>query len=216
MEEMANRTVSYFYDNFIDGETGKPAFALVRFFKTHPYGELEARLKQIAYNSLANNPQAQTIKCLTLLATAGDKPTWNSRHSSAGHKVIPLVDKSMVEQFPMISQLIQQLGLEIETVLNPDPELIVELQQRQYNVFYIPNALGSKYILAQQDFVIPYQIKSVLGFGGILPSGNLFVVIMFSKTEISPQTANLFKQLALSVKLAASHFDVGIGTVFDS
>jgi len=47
----------------------------------------------------------------------------------------------------------------------------------------------------------------VLGFGGILPSGNLFVIIIFSAVELARETADLFKTLALSVKLAVLPFD---------
>ena len=45
MEQVANRIVRYLYENFVDLQTGKPAFALVRFFKTHPYGELTKELQ---------------------------------------------------------------------------------------------------------------------------------------------------------------------------
>jgi hypothetical protein len=46
----------------------------------------------------------------------------------------------------------------------------------------------------------------VLGFGGILPSGNLFVIIMFSKVPIPRQTADMFKSLTLSVKVTILPF----------
>ncbi len=216
MEETANRIVRYFYDNFIDGETGKSAFALVRFFKTHTYEELEPQLKKIADNSFGKNPKLPSTKCLTLLGTVGDQPNWNSRRDSVGHQVIPLLSKEIVEQHPMISQLIEQLGLEIDILLNRDQVLIRNSQQKQYNIFFVPEALGSKYVNAQQEFVMPYKIRSVLGFGGILPSGHLFTIILFSKIKIAPETANLFNNLTLSIKLAITRFDVGMESVFSS
>ena len=84
--------------------------------------------------------------------------------------------------------------------------LIGDLSQKTFNTFYVPEAVGSPYIPAQDDFVIPYGIKSVLGFGGVLSSGELFVVIMFSKTSIPSQTAEGFKNLAPSVKVAVEPF----------
>ena len=72
--------------------------------------------------------------------------------------------------------------------------------------FYVPEAVGSPYIPFQDDFVIPYGIKSVLGFGGVLSSGELFVVIMFSKASIPSQTADGFKNLAPNVKAAVEPF----------
>jgi two-component system, NtrC family, sensor kinase len=72
----------------------------------------------------------------------------------------------------------------------------------QSNVSHVPTALGSVYIPVQEDFVIPYGIESALGFGGMLPSGNLFATIMFPKILISHDIADLFQPLALNVKIA--------------
>lgn len=102
----------------------------------------------------------------------------------------------------MVRQLLQQMGLELKTVLKPDPAFVLDMTQTTYNVFHIPDAVGSKYVPAQEDFVVPFGIRSVIGFGGILPSGNLFVIIMFSKVPVPRQTADMFKSLALSVKVA--------------
>ena len=138
------------------------------------------------------------MKCMTALATVGEQTEWNSRHRSVGHKAIPLASESVVTQMPMISQLIRQLGLDIKTVINPDPNLLVEIEQRKYNVFYVPEAIGSPYIPVQDSFVIPFGIRSVLGFGGLLPSGNMFAIIMFLKVQIPHSTAQMFSTLALT------------------
>jgi len=87
------------------------------------------------------------------------------------------------------------------------------LQQKTYNVFHVPEAVGSPYVPEQKEFVIPFGIRSVLGFGGILPSGNFFAVILFAKVPISRETAELFKTVTLAVKLAVLPFDDG--RIFD-
>ena len=207
MEEVANRITRYFYEQFVDSGTGQNAFALVRCFKTHAYGDLDANLQHFANRMLSESPKQVEMKCLTLMATTGDQPEWNDRFGSTGHQAIPLVSEQMVAQAPMISQLIHQLGLTINTVLSPDPELLVNLQERTYNVFHILEAEGSIHIPAQAEFVRPYQIKSVVGFGGILPSGNLMAIILFSKVPIQRDLAELFKPLALNVKMAMLPFD---------
>jgi hypothetical protein len=214
MEEVANKMVNYLHQQFLDPATGQSALALVRCFKTHAYGDLPLTLKQIANQSLGNQSLEGTqspadLKCLTLLATAGDRPEWNSRTASTGHQAIPLPSEQMVAQAPMISQLIKQMGLTISNVLSPNPELLVDLQERTYNVFHIPTAAGSPYIPAQDEFVQPCQIQSVLGFGGMLPSGNLMAIILFSKVPIQRDTAELFKPLALNAKLSLLPFDQG-------
>lgn len=207
MEEVAQRVVQHLYHEFRDRQTGQSPFALVRCFKTHPYGELSPDLHSFAQAMLGNQAEFPMMKCLTLLATTGDRPEWQTRAASKGHQAIPLVSENLVAQSPMISQLIQQFGLEIGSVLEPKPDLIMDLEQRTFNVFLVPNAIESPYVPAQTEFVIPYGIRSVLGFGGMLPSGNLIALVLFAKCPISRETADLFKTLALNVKMAMLPFD---------
>jgi hypothetical protein len=107
----------------------------------------------------------------------------------------------------MIRNLIKQMGLDIETVINPDPDLLLDMSIKTFNVFHVPVAENSPYIPAQEDFVKPYGVKSALGFGGVLPSGNVFAVIIFSRTPVSNEVANLFNTLALNVKMLILPFD---------
>ncbi|MEL6380937.1 MAG: hypothetical protein AAFQ89_00395 [Cyanobacteria bacterium J06626_18] len=202
MEETANRIVRYIYENFVELNTDKKACALVRFFKTHPYEELDKNLQGQAQSILGSRFIPARTKCLTLLATAGDEPHWNYRQGSTGHQAIPLIDKNFVDRAPMISQLIQQFGLKISTVIDTNPALITKVPHKAFNVFYIPEALGSPHIPAQEKFVMPYQVKSVLGFGGMLPSKELFSVILFSKVAIPQETANHFRWVSAYVRIA--------------
>ena len=209
MEEVANRIVRYLYENCVDPETGNSACALVRLFKTHPYKELPVELQEAARGIIKGNAIAQPTKCLTLMATAGDEPQWNSRDGSTGHKAIPLVSEDFVQQIPMISRLIKEFGLEINTVLEPMPGLLIDSERKIHStfIFHVPTALGSPYIPAQTGFVVPYQIKSVLGFGGLLSSGNLYVVLMFVKNSVPQETASLFKWISTYTWVALTAFD---------
>ncbi len=213
MEQTSNRIIEYLYQNLIDRQTGDRSCALVRCFKTHPYGELDAHRREYARSILAEEEPSPTMQCLTLLASAGEKPQWNSIKTSAAHKAIPLKSEELVEQSPMISQLIRQFGLNISTVVEPDPNLLLEFEQKTFNVFYVPQAKDSPYIPAQDSFVIPCGIESVLGFGALLPSGNIFAIIAFLKVQIPRSTAEMFSTLALNVKAAFLPF-VG-GAVFE-
>jgi hypothetical protein len=214
MEAAASAIVRFFYDNFIDSGAHKPGCALARFFKTHSYGDLTPDLQGSARAMLGGEPQSPGMKCLTLLATAGDLPEWNTRQASSGHRAIPLASTQMVAGAPMIAQLIQQFGLDIATVVDPAQAPLMVLEQQSYNVFYVQDALGSPYVPAQQNFVVPHKIKSVLGFGGMFPGGDLFAVILFSKVNIPKETADLFSTLALGIKLAMLPFVRG--AVFDN
>jgi PAS domain S-box-containing protein len=201
--------VRYFRDDFLDPDTQQSNCALIRCFKTHRLKDLPGDLLSKARNLVSTGKSISAdLPCLTLLATAGDLPEWNDRTASAGHAVIPLESVDMVERAPMISQLIHQMGLEIGAVLAPTEELLIQADERAYGVFHVEKAVGSSFIPAQ-DFVLQHGIQSVLGFGGLLPSGDLFAMILFSRVPISRETAHLFRTIALSVKLVLLPFTRG-------
>ena len=203
--DVSNRIVRFLYDSFRESD-GTRSCALVRFFKTHPYNELSEELQNCARRVLEGPPGSNGLFCLTLLATAGDEPNWNVCEKSAQHRAIPLASEQMLTQSPMISQLIKQFGVDVATVLRPQRDLLVDADQTTFNVFHVPDASGSPFVPAQEEFVQSYGIKSVLGFGGMLPSGELFAVILFSRVTIPRNTAEMFKTLALSIKVSVLPF----------
>ncbi|MBD1810198.1 histidine kinase [Microcoleus vaginatus DQ-U2] len=204
MEASSQKIVNYIYRHFCDSQTGENTCALVRLFKTHPYGELEDSLQQSARRLMKGNSPTADMKCWTLLAAAGTQPQWNSRHTAAEHTAIPLVSTKLVAQMPAISEIIRQFGLDIPTFLGIERERFLQLEPAVLNIFHVSEAKGSPFISEQNSLIIPYQVKSVLGFGGLLPSGSLFAVVMLLKVKIPPSTAEMFKDLALSVKTALS------------
>ncbi|MEG4206095.1 histidine kinase [Microcoleus sp. Pol7_A1] len=207
MEASSQKIVNYIYQHFCDSQTGENTCALVRLFKTHPYGELEDSLQQSARRLMNGNSPAADMKCWTLLAAAGTEPQWNSRHTAAENTAIPLVSPKLVAQMPAISEIIRQFGLDIPTFVGIERERFLQLEPAVLNIFHVSEAKDSPFIPEQNSLIIPYQVKSVLGFGGLLPSGSLFAVVMFLKVKIPQSTAEMFKNLALSVKTALSVFD---------
>ncbi len=74
------------------------------------------------------------------------------------------------------------------------------IEPGQLNVFHIPQAVGSPFVPAQAEFVLPYGVQSVLGMGGVLPEGELFVVILFSRVTIGGEVAERLRELALTIR----------------
>lgn len=206
MEDAANRIVDYLYSNFTDRGSGKKTCALVRFYKTHRYSELDPELRGFAQGILGHPPKSDDMRCLTLLATRGERAEWNSRANSVGHKAIPLPSEDFVSRIPMISRLVSMFGLDVNAVIMPDPGLLADLEQKTYNAFHVPEAVGSPYIPAQKEFVIAAGVQSVLGFGGVLGTGDLYAVIIFAKVHIPRATADRAKSLAQKVKDAVQPF----------
>ena len=201
LEAAGGAIVRYLFGAFRDPRSNDPQLALVRFYRTHPYRELDPDLQRFARATLGEPPRNEGMRCLTLLATAGVEEDWNDRHRSQAHRTIPLASARMVQRAPMIAQLIEQMGMDVEHLVQADAALIPDAEGRTYNIFYVEKAPGSPYIPAQADFVLRFGIQSVIGFGGML-RGEMFAVVMFSQVPIAPAAANRFRNIALEVKAA--------------
>ncbi len=202
MEDTATAIVGYLRGHLVDKETGESALALARFFLTRRFDELSPDLQDYARAAGTDAGGRREVQCLTLLATAGEEPAWNDRRASASHQAIPLPSVEAVRRSPMIARLVEQLGLDPRQIVDPNPASIRESEERTYDVFYVPDARTSLSLPAQDNFVIPYGIRSAIGLGGLLPDGALFAVVLFSTVPIPPTTLDAFAAIALSVKIA--------------
>jgi hypothetical protein len=203
MESAAVTMCRFFFDELVDRQ-GARACALVRCYKTHPLGELPADLASFARGALqrqAVQVAESRVRCLTLLGTAGTEAAWNDRRLSAGHRAIPLATPAVVAQAPMIAQLLSSFGVDVSELVTEAPDVVRDRGGRSYGVFHVPEAVDSPYIPAQ-DFVRDHGIRSVVGCGGSLQSGNLFALILFSRVSVSAESADRFRTLALDLKSA--------------
>jgi PAS domain S-box-containing protein len=210
LEVVAERLVRYLYTSFTTAQTGTPACVLVRLFKTTPYSRLTPDLQKLATTRLRKRPPYPSLTCLTLLASAGVIPGWNDPACSSRFRLIPLGDPDDLAQLPMFSQLFHQLNLPQPQPTESGHNLLLDSQEHLFNVFHVLRAEGSPYIPAQEEFVLRYGVRSVLGFGAPLPNGDLFSLILFSTQIIPEATAQLFKPLALCAQIAlAPHAERG-------
>jgi two-component system NtrC family sensor kinase len=210
---VAGEIVAYLYDHLLDSESGRRSTVLVRLLKTQPFGTLSPELCSFAQALMPSTQLAVETKCLTLLASAGDEPQWKSPRDSRRHRAIPLPSEAALDEVPMIAQLLDQLGLKLSDLTDARREIIKDLDQRTFNVFHVPVARNSPFIPAQEEFVVPYGVESVLGSGGVLPDANLFAVILFARVPIPSSTASMFRTIALNVKMAmltARHGHAGV------
>ena len=211
IEEAARAICGFFFNELVD-PAGNPACALIRLYVTQPFGKLDAGLQKFAREVAGDYAVRADTRCLTLLATVGAEPEWNSREMSQGHKAIPLLSAEMVEKAPMISQLIKAFGLQVSDVVG-DSGVVRDLGGKTYGVFFEPDAFESPYIPAQNDFVKRYSIKSVVGCGGSLGLGEMFALVLFTRVRMKPESAERFRALALDAKAALRR--VPGGQVFD-
>jgi hypothetical protein len=204
----AERVVSFVYENFRRGDTDEPGCVLVRCFQTCPYARLPLEYQFAADGLLDLSPSNRGMRCLALLATRGSKLVWNDVATSIHHQCIPLPSVEVLNRAPMIARLLEQLGVPLESVVAPpdSPDFVLDQTPGGFNVFHVECALGSPAIPAQDDFVAPYNVQSVVGMGGVLPDGELFVVLLFTRVPILHETADLLRSLAPSVRAALLPF----------
>lgn len=206
LQEAADTLCHLLYDSCVESDSGERSCALVRFYKTHPYGQLPLDDRRFAAAQVGGEAPDDEMRCLTLLGTAGDLPEWNARESSRGHRAIALPSAERIRSAPMILQLFQELGVNVEHFVS-GPAAARAGETRTYDVFHVEHAGGSPFIPAQREFVEPHGIRSVVGFGGLLRSGELFALILFSKTTIPTPSAARFRTIALDVRSSLYSLD---------
>lgn len=177
-------------------DNGQPATALVRLFITVPLGELPPELQPLGGTHPPETP------CLVLVGTDGLEFQWRDRHRSTGHQVIPLADPAAVARAPMIARMMFDLGVAPGLLFNPDPAFLLEADHHPQRVFFVQEALGSPHIPAQEGFIRPYAIRSVVGFGGLPPTGRLSAVLLFCRVPVSREVALQFQFLSMALRRA--------------
>ncbi|MCS6293090.1 MAG: PAS domain S-box protein [Nitrospira sp.] len=203
----ADRITRYLYTALTTGPDKDPACVLVRLFKTHPYGRLSPELQALVDARLGHKPANPGMKCLTLLASTGAVEGWNNPAQSSRFLAIPLSGPDALAKLPMFSQLFAQFHIDLPLLEQADSSLLMDQYATTFNAFYVPQALDSPYVPGQTEFVVPFGVQSVVGYGGLLPTGDMFAVILFAKVPVSRDTADLFKTFALSTKLTLAPFD---------
>ena len=208
-QAVAQGIVNYLYDHFRSAESGEPSCVLARCFQTSSYASMPLDYRYAADRLLDFTLTDRRMRCLTLLATRGDRPVWNDVATSIAHQAIPLPSVEVVSRAPMIARLLEQLGVPIERLVTPtqDVGFVMEESDESFNVFHVPQALASPFIPAQESFVEPFGVQSVVGMGGLLADGEFFAVILFTRVAVTREVAELFRELALSVKAALLPFD---------
>jgi hypothetical protein len=205
MEEAAGRIVTYLYDDLTDRRGGHRACALVRFYKTHPFGLLDARRRRFAEARAARDAAAPSARYLALLAAAGDTrgadPASASSADTHVSEAIPFEVADRTAHVPTLIRRVTELGLG-RGVAQP------ALEVAHGNAFHVAATSGPEIPIPDAPR-IPHEIRSVLGFGGLLPGGDLFVVVLFTRVPIADAARELFQTLALAVKVGVMSFERG-------
>lgn len=200
LEEGADRIVRELFQSFWDLRSNSSELALVRFYRTIAFSDLAPELQEVARAGFLPANPSPASKCLTLMASAGVEPAWNSRHTSKGHRAIALASRAAIEAMPMVSRLMKDLGARVDGVV--EDKTIPSGQGSDRRILYIEAAAGCGDVPDQESFVRPYGIESVLGVGGTLRSGDFWALIVFTRVPLRSEKAELLKVLSSDIKIA--------------
>lgn len=210
LEEAAQQFTDLFYESF------KESLVLARVFATVQFSELPPKNQQFVKDLAENKGIPDLIKgntlALSLIGSHGREAAWNDRRNSQGHVGIPLASGDFIELIPMMSRLLKSLGVSLEWIASTDIKIVAKNLGKMAGVFYVPDAKATvdekgRKIIAAQDFVDKYNIKTVFGFGGSYLVNTVSVVFINFTSEVIPQNkveqfmrvVNLFKSATVDV-----------------
>jgi hypothetical protein len=198
LEEAAQELVTELHKQFSE------SVVLARVYVTAPFDSMPPANKTFVQN-LAQSAGAEsdlkvTTPVLSLIGTYGQEEDWRDRRKSKGHVGIPLISSAFVGAIPMISRLLHELGVPMDWMDTHETEMIIKSVGREAGLFYVENAAEAtdhegRKIIAAQDFVSDYDVKSVFGIGGAYAQGQVFTVVAFCRDVFPRDVAEHFVPL---------------------
>ena len=198
LEDAAQELVASLQEKFDE------SVVIARAFLTVPYGSLPPKnrefVQQLAESAGAAADLKPATPVLSLIGTYGQETDWRDRRKSKGHVGIPLISSSFVDAIPMISRLLKELGVPMTWVDSHDSEIIAKTMDPSGGLFFVDNAAEAtdhqgRKIIAAQDFVSAYSVKSVFGTGGVYPGGQIVVIVVFCRDAFTKAAAERFLEL---------------------
>ena len=198
LEEAAQELAAAIHNTFEESVT------IARVFVTVPFGSLpeanQSFVRSLAESAGAAEDLKDTVPVLSLIGSHGEEDSWKDRRQSQGHVGIPLLSSAFVGAIPMISRLLKELGVPLEWVDKHDSEMIIRTMGHSAGLFFVDEAGDAednegRKIIAAQDFVSQYGVRSVFGTGGAYPGGQIVVLVVFCRDAFARATAERFLSL---------------------
>ncbi|MEO1645323.1 MAG: hypothetical protein AAFR67_09060 [Chloroflexota bacterium] len=118
---------------------------------------------------------------------------------SVGHRLLP----AGAFETPMLKAAFEQIGVRKS---EDDDNAFIMPAAYMSDFFHVEKAAGSNYIVAQDEFVKPYGIQSVVGIGSSFASRAFYLMLAFATKPIDADNAKKFAVLSPHVStLLASY-----------
>lgn len=195
---------------------------LARVFLTVPFDGLTPVRRRFVQDLAGQCGVGKSLRTatpvLSLVGTWGADESWRDPLSSRRHLGIPLVSAAFVDSIPMISRLLREIGVPLEWAETYDTASIERTIGRTAEMFFVADAeravdqKGRK-IISAQDFVSDHGIKAVFGVGGVYAGGQILVLMVFCRDDLTRSAAELFMATTALFKAKTAGL-VGTGRLF--
>lgn len=204
-------------------ETFNPPPVLVRLYGTIPFADLPRDNREFVSRLAEEKGIARLIDrgtpVLSLLGSRGARPAWNDRRLSKGHVGIPLCAASFVESVPIVARLLIEMGMGLKWIDARDLGAVPGVMDGGLSgLFYVKDArtamdMGGRHIIAEQDFVVEHDVRTVFGVGGSYVGGMLVVLLVFTQEIVDRSVVqrlvpivNVFKSATIGPVMRGSFF----------
>jgi hypothetical protein len=187
-----------------------PSIVLARLFLVIPLAQVPLAEQARAQSVAAGDPRLTAkTRVLSLLGTAGLEPAWCDRARSVGHLAIPLLSRKFVLGAPMIAKLLADLDVNLSSLDEGGAFVTREMLGGINKTFFVPDARetrdgSARHVIAAQDFVERYGVRSVFGMGGAYFDGTLAVTIAFASEALDAYSVGRFPSLIGNFKIATA------------
>ncbi len=216
LQDAAQRLVDALYARF------GGSIVLARVFATVELAQLPADDRAFVQRFAREHDVTAELRddtpVLSLLSSRGVDATWNDRRNSRAHLGIPLLSAGFVEEIPMISRLLGEIGFNAAWERTAS-SFVTKTLANVNGIFYVEEAHSAvdergRAIIPARDFVESYGIKTVFGFGGSYLSRQTFIAaIVFCRERVMRTQAIKFVPLIGSFKAATTRL-VSRGAIF--
>jgi hypothetical protein len=142
---------------------------------------------------------------ISLLGTRGKNREWNDRNRSRDRLAIPLLSASFIKTVPMLTRFLSATGARIEWIEKQTSRILAKTFGQMAMVLYVDDAKKAETedgfkILAAQDFVTTFNVKTVFGLGGGYLDGTFVAILLFTNEHIEQQQVERFLPLVNTFK----------------
>ncbi len=203
---VAERLVRSLHGSLNLSQSEEPRCPLVRLYKTVQYHRLAPELRRAAASRLGKVPDDPSLRCMTLLASAGDVPGWTDPTGYSACCVIPVGSRETLEHSSPYGALFDDIAGAIAHSTAPSSERPSGSHTHTFSIVHVLQDGGNPSSPAREDWIGAYDIRSALAFGAPLPDEEWFSIVLFSRDLIPERTAQMFKPLAISAQIALSPY----------